>query len=139
MQKIAPGRSVSTTLPIHALKRITPAPSTCLNCGLVRSMDCIHMKALHVGPQTTSLDLSVCKYLHKRSVSTLPSVDFQASLSACLYTKARTALCSAGTERHGYHVIKDDMVSAWAPAVRHIVDIPLGASQQKTAGNVRRG
>ena len=34
-----------------------------------------------------------------------------------------TLQCSAGPERHGYHVIKDDMVSAWAPAVGHIVDV----------------
>ena len=34
-----------------------------------------------------------------------------------------TLQCSAGPERHGYHDIKDDMVSAWAPAVGHIVDV----------------
>ena len=37
--------------------------------------------------------------------------------------RARTALCSAGPERHGYHVMKDDMVSAWAPAVGRNVDV----------------
>ena len=34
-----------------------------------------------------------------------------------------TLQCSAGPERHGYHVIKDDMVSAWAPGVGHTVDV----------------
>ena len=34
-----------------------------------------------------------------------------------------TLQCSAGPERHAYHVIKDDMVSAWAPVVGDIVDV----------------
>ena len=37
--------------------------------------------------------------------------------------KNGTLQCSTGPERHGYHDVKDDMVSAWAPQVGHIVDV----------------
>ena len=51
--------------------------------------------------------------------------------------------CSAGPERHGYYVIKDDKVSAWAPAVGHIVDVrwvPHSKEKhRKRAGNIGRG
>ena len=55
--------------------------------------------------------------------------------------KRRERHSGAGPERRGNHVIKDDMVSAWAPAVRHMVDARwVPRSKEKIrAGNVRRG
>ena len=50
-----------------------------------------------------------------------------------------TLQCSACPERHGYHVIKDDMVSGWAPAVGHTVKCPLGASQKGTKNKKKSG
>ena len=60
----------------------------------------------------------------------------------CLWRKASTKgengtpQCSAGPERHGYHVIKDDMVSAWAPAAGHSVGVrwvPRSKEEKKQA------
>ena len=58
--------------------------------------------------------------------------------TTCLYTPLKhrgengSLQCSAGPEKHGYRVIKDDMVCAWAPAVRHIVNNKKTEKEQAT-------